>query len=94
MSAELETLDFNELLDEAEVATLSARHAVAGTYFRVPGRMDIRELWRRDGVHYFRVNFWKFRPDGDPYVWQSAFVAVEHTPAGPVVRELTLRRAA
>jgi len=56
--------------------------------------MDIRDLWTRDGVHYFRVNFWRRRGPDDPYIWRSCFVRVEVTRRGYVVRQMHLTQAA
>lgn len=60
----------------------------------VIGRMEIRNLWTRNGFHHFRVNWWRTRPNGfEQYIGQSAFVTVEETKIGPVVSMASVRAA-
>ena len=72
---------FDELVD--------VRGAIAAKFFELSGRMDIRELWSRDGMHYFRVNWWKFRSDcSEQCISRSAFVTVVENENGLAVSDL------
>lgn len=61
-------------------ATLSVREAaIVEAFAGTCGRIDIRWLWSRSDVHYFRVNWWRLRPDQPElhYIARSEFVAVD-----------------
>lgn len=54
------------------------------------GRVDVRHLWTRDTVSYFRVNWWRKRPGlFDHYVARSMQLRVEQTPTGLVARDVS-----
>ena len=71
------------------------RDAIAAEYYENPERLDIRTLWNRDGVHYFRVNWWKLRENlVESYIARSVLVAVDETQTGLRVREVAPPKAA
>lgn len=71
------------------------RDLIAAELFETPERLDIRLLWSRDGSSFCRVNVWHTNGSaGAGRIYQSLFVALDDTPEGPRVRDLTRRRAA
>lgn len=84
--AELETLAMTQ-----KSASRDYRDVIAARFAgEVVGRMEIRNLWTKHGFHYFRVNWWRTRPNGfEQYIAHSAFVSVEETGIGPVVSSVS-----
>lgn len=65
--------------------------AVIEEVLDIDGRVDACSLWNAGGVSYYRVNWWRVRPGTeDNYIGLSAFVAVRHTAAGPILEKVTL----
>lgn len=65
--------------------------AVIEEVLDIDGRVDACPLWNANGVSYYRVNWWRVRPGTeDNYIGLSAFVAVRHTAAGPILDKVTL----
>jgi hypothetical protein len=86
------TMERDDWLAEA---LREARWAISAEFCDVAGHMDVRWLWSRNGVHYFRVNWWRLRGTGfERYIWRSAFVTVAEAESGMVVRETTVSLAA
>lgn len=81
-----------EALDLEPSPELLAR-VVAGYFFESPARLDVRHLWTTGGVSYVRVNWWH-ESGGVSRITRSAFVRVESTDQGWVIRDMTVRSAA
>ncbi len=79
---------------ETEAALAEMTSAIATMYFEDVRDLDIRHLWSREGLHYFRVNWWCELRDAGPRVRRSAFVCVEHDAAGYRITDATRREAA
>jgi hypothetical protein len=60
-------------------AVFSVREAaIVEAFAGTCGHIDIRWLWCRSDMHYFRVNWWRLRPNGlEQYIARSEFVAVD-----------------
>ncbi|MBU0640334.1 MAG: hypothetical protein KKB50_15825 [Planctomycetes bacterium] len=83
------------LLEGEGTSSPDFKSIISAEFASVPGRIDIRSLWAVNGTARFRVNWWRLRPDRfEEYIQRSAFVAVESTECGLIVRELTAGRAA
>jgi hypothetical protein len=74
----------------------AVRAAIAARFYSDHfGRVDARPVWARPGRRFYRVNWWRTRPDsGQAYIAESAFVRVDETLAGYVVEEAPRRGAA
>lgn len=85
-----------ELEAEFERLTSGNYHAViAAAFSHIRGRMDVKHLWTRGDVSYFRVNWWRHDwVAGEERVALSEFVAVEATEAGLSVLSRPGKRAA
>lgn len=71
------------------------RELVAAHLYEIPERLDVRVLWTRNGSRFCRVNVWQSSAaSGERRICQSRFLALDDTPDGPRVRDLTDRRAA
>jgi hypothetical protein len=70
------------------------RRAIADAFVENEERLDVRHLWTRGDARYFRVNWWSTDSFGAGRIRRSAFVSVEATKSGLVVRDLTTRAAA
>jgi crotonobetainyl-CoA:carnitine CoA-transferase CaiB-like acyl-CoA transferase len=90
MDAERTAGEARPTLPLDEVKALIAQH-----FPTARGSMHIRSLWSRNGVHYFRVNWWRELPYDASYIGESAFVAVEEMADGSLqIRESNRRSAA
>jgi hypothetical protein len=75
---------------EARKPRLDMLSEIVNEIFPWSGEADARLLWVRGDVSFYRVNWWRMRPGTyDHYIARSALVAIEQTPNGPVVRDLT-----
>ncbi|MFO0839813.1 MAG: hypothetical protein U1D55_14980 [Phycisphaerae bacterium] len=85
----------SDALGESFLTVEEWKDLVAAYLYELPERLDIRILWSRDGTHFCRVNVWheSVSPGGNR-IYRSSFVALDETPDGPRVRDLTRRRAA
>lgn len=81
---------------EQETPEMGPYHAVIAAAFAGQyGRLDVRHLWTRGGVSFFRANWWsRDWISGEDHVRRSEFVAVEMTDAGLRLQTHTWRRAA
>lgn len=78
----------------ASTDVLNVEQLIAQAFPRTGGQMHVRRLWSRNGTHFYRVNWWRILPAGASYISDSRFVAIDQSPAGLQVRELTRRTAA
>ena len=69
------------------------RAAIGAVYFEDPADLDIRLLWTRGAVSYFRVNWWIVRADVNAHLRRSVFLRVTGGPDGYRVQEQTPRAA-
>ncbi len=84
-----------DVLDASLLTVHEWREIVAAHLFEIPERLDVRVLWSRNGSSFCRVNVWQTNSaSGERRVCQSRFFALDDTPDGPRVRDLTDRRAA
>ena len=75
---------------EARAPQTAAVIALVEELVDFEGRLDVRHLWTRNTVSYYRVNWWRKRPGMfDHYVARSIQLRVEQTPAGLVARDAT-----
>ncbi len=88
--------EVESMAGESQVSRLMQqyRQLIAAAFFENEARLDIRHLWTRGEVSLFRVNWWTTTHSGGPRIFRSAFVAVEQTPEGLVLRDRTRRSAA
>lgn len=75
---------------ELPAGMIAYRKLIADAYFESESTLDVRFLWRRERVSFFRVN-WR---GCDDRVTRSRFVAIDETFESAVVRDLTGRHAA
>ncbi len=61
--------------------------AIAALMFENPADLDIRHLWTRGGVAYFRVNWWTTAAHREPRIRRSAFLRVTCRRHGYEIRE-------
>jgi hypothetical protein len=70
------------------LSTLDDMHAaIRAILFDSPERLDIRHLWTRGAISYFRVNRWSPASTGSPRIVRSSFVLVEGLDSGWRVQE-------
>ncbi len=58
------------------------RAAIAAVLFEEPGRLDIRHLWTRGRMNYFRVNWWVTEARGVSRITHSSFIQLEAIASG------------
>ncbi len=63
------------------------RAAIRAVLFDASERVDIRHLWTRGSVSYFRVNRWSAGIEGPARIVRSSFMVVEALDSGWRVRE-------
>jgi hypothetical protein len=90
---ELDNLPDTEL-DWEMIPLVSYRRAIADAYYEAEERLDVRFLWTRGPVSFFRVNWWRATANGTNEIMRSAFVSVERADEGLQVRDLSTSKAA
>ncbi|MDX2197484.1 MAG: hypothetical protein SF069_00760 [Phycisphaerae bacterium] len=86
----------DDMLIETPVAETdtTVERLVAAAYPHRVGTAQIRRLWSRGHTQFCRVNWWRHRLSGESQITHSAFIAIEQTPAGLQLREISTRTAA
>jgi hypothetical protein len=79
---------------EPEAAQWEMVSAIAAMYFEDARDLDVRHLWTRGDLNYFRVNWWHESAAGAARVRRSAFVVVECQATGYRIVDVTHREAA
>ncbi len=87
---EIDPLDASSTLEVPN----DVQEAIASFFFEHPRALDVRCLWTRGALSYFRVNWWTEGTTHPPRVRRSAFVVVETCEHGYRIREVTRRDAA
>lgn len=90
---EMETIPDAEREWES-IPLVSYRRAIAAAYYEAEERLDVRFLWTRGPVSFFRVNWWRLGVSGASEITRSAFVSVERSDEGLRVRDMTASKAA
>jgi hypothetical protein len=92
----IESEDVGDLRDlpEPEQTVSEMRMAIAAVFFEDPHTLDVRYLWTRGPLSYFRVNWWVTATTKPPHIRRSAFVVVETGEYGYRIRDRTQRHAA
>lgn len=81
--------------DECLLTIDEWKDLIAAYLYEIPERLDVRLLWSEGGSAFCRVNVWhQDLTSGANRIYRSMFVALDDTPDGPRVRDLTGRRAA
>lgn len=79
---------------EPEAALWEMVSAIAAMYFEDARDLDVRYLWTRGHLSYFRVNWWNESALGAARVRRSAFVVVECQSDAYRIVDVTHREAA